>query len=161
MRDDEPRPVRMSLLITHTRRCASAGKIPWLEGMNPQTDHHRVVSRNPCESLSLILRQWLLWANISAGVTPSSAASAAIPAAALRLPRFVDSPLPWVVVVGGVVACAFPTSPARCRVLRRAGTPGKSCDLVVPLKNSLPLGNPLGQMAPVGIALDRHDLSRL
>jgi len=69
MRDDEPRPVRMSLLITHTRRCASAGKIPWLEGMNPQTDHHRVVSRNPCESLSLILRQWLLWANISAGVT--------------------------------------------------------------------------------------------
>ena len=51
------------------RRCASAGKRPCLEGINPHTGHHSGVSRNPCESLLLILRQWLLWTNISAGVT--------------------------------------------------------------------------------------------
>ena len=46
-------------------------------------------------------------------VSPSSAATAAVPAAALRLSRFVDLPMPWVVVVPSVAACAFPTSPAR------------------------------------------------
>ena len=102
-----------------------------------ESDHHRVVSRNPCESLSLILRQWLLWANISAGVTLQRSVSccpSCCPSCSLALASLCG--LAAAVGSGGqrVVACAFPTSPARCCVLRRAGTPGKSCNPVLPWK---------------------------
>jgi hypothetical protein len=62
---------------------------------------------------------------------PSSALP--LPLFSMTLPGLADLPLPWVQVVLAVAACAFPTSSAKCRVLHRAGTPGKGSPALRPV----------------------------
>ncbi len=146
------------------RWCASAGKSQCLDRINPQTDHQRVVSRNPCETLLLILRQCLLC--VSAGVSLHRIVSCC-PSCSLTLASLC-----------GLAAAVSSGGPPRSR--GGEGTcmclPHLDCEVprvvsgrdswkilqsCCTLEDSLPLGKPLCQMTTIGIADILHDLSRL